>query len=53
METSLMEIKNSLADMKGTLGNMQEIIGGLLQTLARINAAAELGFPIGGALANN
>lgn len=53
VETSLGEVKSSLGDIKGTLGNMQEMIGGVLQALARMNAAAGQGPPIGGAPANN
>lgn len=48
VENSLGEVKGSLGDMKGTLGNMQEMIGGVLQALARMNAAAGLGPPTGG-----
>lgn len=49
VENSLGEVKRSFGDMKGTLGNMQEMIGVVLQALARINAAAGLGPPTGGA----
>lgn len=53
VETFLGEGKGSLGDMKDTLGNMQEMIRGVLQALARMNTAARLGPPTGGASANN
>lgn len=39
VETSLEEVKGFLEDIKGILGNMQEMIRGVLQALARMNAA--------------
>ena len=53
VENSLGEVKGSLGDMKGTLGSMQEMIGGVLQALARMNAAAGLGPPTSGAAPTN
>lgn len=52
IENSLEEVKGFLGDMKGTLRNIQEIIRGVLQVLARINAAAELSFPTDGEALN-
>lgn len=45
VENSFREVKGSLRDMKDTLVNMQEIIRGVLQILAKMNAAPKLGPP--------
>ena len=47
------EVKGSLGYMKGTLESMQEMIGRVLQALARINTAAELGSLTSGATPTN